>query len=107
VIKVCYYNDCKTEESSSLGSAGGDCYLNALSEQLEFCNLAELFYQEIHQMIATLWLTSKTFGCPKGLVSSFILIIICMYTHGGQFTGGMMRCGKCLKLILMKPHSEQ
>lgn len=44
VIKVCYHNDYKTEESSPLlGSAGGDCYLDALSEQLEFCNLVELF----------------------------------------------------------------
>jgi hypothetical protein len=30
------------EESSSLESAGGECYLNAFSEQLEFSNLAEL-----------------------------------------------------------------
>jgi hypothetical protein len=35
---------------------------------------------------ATLRLNHKKFGCPKGLVSSMILIIIYLYTHDCQFT---------------------
>jgi hypothetical protein len=60
-------------------------------------------------MTAIFRLTHKKFGCPKGLVSSLILIIIYLYTHGVnllcQVPDPLVQCSS--KWVLHNPRVPQ